>query len=169
MSSLRILFCAALFAFSAPIPAALGQTSKIVVIPPGWEDAYDTYHYAPAVRVGSTVIVSGIPAGRGATYEEQIHNLFENVKSTLLSAGAQMDDVVEITTFHRSVKNTEEFQAEFKKFLSVYDNYFPKGFPAWTAVGTTALLNSNAPVEMRVVAIIGAGKNPQVSRSAPKK
>ena len=112
------------------------------------------------------IVLSGIPAGHGATYEEKIHNLFEDLKATLNASGAQMEDVVEIDTFHSQVKNTEEFDAEFKRFTSVYNAYFPKGYPAWTAVGTTALLNTGAPVEMRAVAIIGSGKSQHVSRAS---
>jgi enamine deaminase RidA (YjgF/YER057c/UK114 family) len=166
MPTMRLFALLALLASTAPIPAALaGQPTRTVVIPAGWDAAYDKYHYAPAIRVGDTVIVSGLPADHGATYEERIHNLFEDLKQTLSAAGATMDDVVEIDTYHSQVKDTEEFKAEFKRFTSVYNGYFPNGYPAWTAVGTTALLSTDAPVEMRVVAIVGSGKRPHVSRA----
>jgi enamine deaminase RidA (YjgF/YER057c/UK114 family) len=166
MSALRTFAFFVFLASSTSIPAALAQQpSRTIVIPAGWDAAYDKYHYAPAIRVGDMVIVSGIPADRGATYEERIHNLFEDLKSTLKASGAQMEDVVEIDTYHSQVKNTEEFDAEFRKFTSVYNAYFPKGYPAWTAVGTTALLSPGAPVEMRAVAIIGSGRNEHVSRT----
>ncbi|HTD29299.1 MAG TPA: Rid family hydrolase [Xanthomonadaceae bacterium] len=170
MSPIRVLLSIAMLASATATPIALAdQPSKTIVIPAGWDGAYDKYHYAPAVRVGDMVIVSGIPADRGATYEEKIRNLFEDLKNTLQAAGAQMDDVVEITTFHSTVKNTPEFEAEFKRFSSVYVNYFPNGYPAWTAVGTTALLDSDAPVEMRVMAIVGSGKRQHVSRASKAK
>ena len=159
MSALHNAACFVLLASAASIPAAVaGQASRTVVIPAGWDAAYDKYHYAPAIRVGDMVFVSGIPADQGATYEEKIHHLFEDLKNTLHAAGAQMEDVVEIDTFHSEVKDTAEFDAEFKTFTSVYNGYFPKGYPAWTAVGTTALLSPGAPVEMRAVAIIGSGR-----------
>ena len=170
MSALRNIACFVFLASVAAIPMAFAeQASRTVVIPAGRDAAYDKYHYAPAIRVGDMVIVSGIPGDQGATYEEKIHHLFEELKTTLQAAGAQMDDVVEIDTYHSAVRNTAEFDAEFKEFSSVYNDYFPKGYPAWTAVGTTALLNPDAPVEMRAVAIIGSGRNPQVSRASVAK
>lgn len=80
-----------------------------------------------------------------------------------------MEDVVEINTFHKNVQNTTELEKEFDKFRSVYDIYFPTHYPAWTAVGTTALLMEEAPVEMRVMAVIGSGKKPKVIRFPPPK
>jgi enamine deaminase RidA (YjgF/YER057c/UK114 family) len=139
---------------------------KVVVIPAGRERAYDEYHYAPAVRVGDTVIVSGIPAALGETYEAQVRWMFERLKLTLEAAGASMDDVVEITTYHREAKDTAGFTAEFKRFLAVHQEYFPAGYPAWTAVGTTALLAEGAPVEMRAMAVVGSGKRLRVQREA---
>lgn len=138
--------------------------AKTIVIPARSDRAYDEYHYAPAVRVGDTVIVSGIPAGPGDTYEAKVTAMFERLKRTLEAAGATLADVVEIDTFHAEVKDTPSFEAEFAKFLAVHKVYFPEGYPAWTAVGTTALLAAGAPVEMRVVAVVGAGRNVRIER-----
>ncbi len=152
---------------AVPAPIALAGPGKTIIIPAGADRAYDDYHYAPAVRVGDMVIVSGIPAGRGASYEEKIRTMFERLKTTLAAAGASLGDVVEITTFHREPKDTDAFDAEFKKFLAIHNEYFKDGYPAWTAVGTTALLSKEAPVEMRAVAMIGAGKKLTVQRAQP--
>jgi enamine deaminase RidA (YjgF/YER057c/UK114 family) len=156
------------------VPAS-GQTganpegpARTIVVPAGSERAYDNWHYAPAVRVGDTVIVSGIPAGGADTYEGKIRNMFERTRKVLAAAGAEMADVVEIQTFHREARDTETFQKEFAEFLKVHQEFFPANYPAWTAVGTTALLAANAPVEMRVLAVIGSGKRTQVERAPAK-
>lgn len=140
--------------------------AKIVVIPPHMDRAYDDYHYAPAIRVGDTVIVSGIPAGPGDNYEARIRRMFERLKTTLEAAGASMADVVEITTFHREPKDSASFKDEFERFLAIHKEYFTSGYPAWTAVGTTALLADGAPVEMRAVAMVGSGKEIKLQRAA---
>jgi enamine deaminase RidA (YjgF/YER057c/UK114 family) len=145
--------------------ATVPDTAKVIVLPAGREAAYDTYHYAPAVRVGNMIYVSGIPAARGNTYEERIRWMFDKLKLTLEAAGASLDDVVEINTFHREPKDTAAFNEEFDKFLKIHHEYFHGNYPAWTAVGTTALLADDAPVEMRAVAVAGSGKNARVSRS----
>jgi enamine deaminase RidA (YjgF/YER057c/UK114 family) len=157
-----VLIALSLLAACATPPA------KTIVIPAGQDAAYDQWHYAPAVRVGDTVIVSGIPAGPGDTYEARVRRMFERLKTTLEAAGASMSDVVEITTFHREPKDTKTFDEEFARFQPIHDEYFAGAtYPAWTAVGTTALLAEGAPVEMRAVAIVGSGKNASVQR-APK-
>ncbi|MBO9662693.1 Rid family hydrolase [Dokdonella sp.] len=138
--------------------------AKTIVIPPRHERAYDDYHYAPAVRVGDTVIVSGIPAGPGEDYDARVRAMFKRLKTTLEAAGATLDDVVEIDTFHVDAKDPPTFQAEFARFLAIHKEYFPTGYPAWTAVGTTALLADGAPVEMRAVAVVGSGKQLVVQR-----
>lgn len=141
-------------------------SDSAIVIPAGRERAYDENHYAPAVRVGYMVIVSGIPAAIGNTYEERIRWMFDRLKLTLEAAGASIEDVVEINTFHRAPKDTAAFDEEFKRFLVVHDEYFHGVYPAWTAVGTTTLLTDGAPVEMRAVAVIGHGKHRRVVRGA---
>ncbi|MDC8014875.1 Rid family hydrolase [Tahibacter soli] len=98
--------------------------SKTIVIPANFDRAYDVYHYAPAVRVGDTVIVSGIPAGPGADYEAQIRAMFVRLKSTLEAAGATLDDVVEIETFHVGAKDATTFTAEFERFAPIHKEFF---------------------------------------------
>lgn len=149
------------------VAAAAGQPDargKSIVIPPGQDRAYDDWHYAPAVRVGDLVIVSGIPAGGADTYEGKVRNMFERLKRTLASAGARLEDVIELQSFHATARDTEAFQKEFAAFQRVHHEYFPSGYPAWTAVGTTALLTPGAVVEMRAVAVIGSGAQLRVER-----
>lgn len=79
------------------------------IVPAGWESSYNDYHYSPAVRVGDTVIISGIPAMGSGDYESKIRRMFEGMKQTLKASGAEVGDVVEINTFHAQVKSTKEF------------------------------------------------------------
>src|SRR5215813_1665806 len=139
---------------------------KTIIVPAGEDRAYDEWHYAPALRTGDMIIVSGLPAARGDTYEAKVRNMFERLKRTLAAAGADLSDVVELTTFHATARDTESFQKEFVELSRIHHQYFPAGYPAWTAVGTTALLASGAVLEMRVVAVVGAGKQTEVKRAA---
>lgn len=161
--------CAAAFALlAAPlISAAAEPVTREHLAPAGWEDSYHAYHYTPVVKVGDMVIVSGIPAMRGDTYEAKIRWMFEQLKVHLQTAGATLGDVVELTSFHAGPNNTAAFRAEFEKFAKIHHEYFPDHYPAWTAVGTTALLADGAPVEMRVVAMIGSGKSPKADIPKP--
>lgn len=140
---------------------------KTIYIPAGAEAIYDKYRYAPAIRTGDMVILSGIPASGPGSYEDKVRRMFERVKSTLALAGGDMSDIVEITTFHSGPKDTAAFDDEFARFLQIHAEYFPKGkYPAWTAIGNAVLLSPGAVVEMRVVAIIGSGAHFQVNHAA---
>ena len=138
------------------------------IVPAGWESSYNDYHYSPTVRVGDTVIVSGIPAFGKDDYESKIRGMSENLKTTLAASGAEIGDVVEINTFHAQARSTKEFQAEFEVFKKVHAEYFKDHYPAWAAVGTTALLAEDAPAEKRVMAIVGSGKNPKKAAAFSK-
>jgi enamine deaminase RidA (YjgF/YER057c/UK114 family) len=135
--------------------------------PRGMERAYHDYHYTPVVKVGDMVIVSGIPSGPGDTYEAQIRGLFERLKAHLETAGASLADVVELTSFHATATDAQSFGAEFARFAPIHAEYFPDHYPAWTAVGTTALLQPGAAVELRAVAVIGSGKRPKADIPKP--
>jgi len=136
--------------------------SRQHLAPPGWEGSYHRWHYTPALKVGKTVYISGIPAAEGATYEEKVRWMFEQLKAHLAAAGASLEDVVELTSFHVEPRDTAAFRAEFARFAAIHHEYFPQAYPAWTAVGTTALLADGAPVELRAVAVIGSGRRPRV-------
>jgi enamine deaminase RidA (YjgF/YER057c/UK114 family) len=159
---------AALSALLCPTLAlASDPPTREHLAPAGWEGSYHEFHYTPVVRVGDMVIVSGIPAARGDTYEARIRWMFEQLRAHLASAGASMADVVELTSFHATPRDTAQFREEFAKFAPIHHEFFPDHYPAWTAVGTTALLANGAPVELRAVAIIGSGKTPKADIPKP--
>lgn len=160
---------AALFALLCPTLAfAADPPTREHLAPAGWESSYHNTHYTPVVKVGDMVIVSGIPAMRGETYEAKTRWMFEQLRAHLASAGASMADVVELTSFHAAPRDTAQFREEFAKFAPIHHEFFPDHYPAWTAVGTTALLANGAPVELRAVAIIGSGKAPKADIPTPQ-
>lgn len=159
-----LLLC---LASAAPAWAADPPPSREHFAPPGWEGSYHRWHYSPVVKVGDQVIVSGIPAAEGATYEEKVRWMFAQLKAHLEAAGATLADVVELTSFHAGPTDTASFRAEFARFAPLHHEFFPDHYPAWSAVGTTALLADGAPVELRAVAIIGSGRAPRARIAAP--
>jgi enamine deaminase RidA (YjgF/YER057c/UK114 family) len=135
---------------------------------PGHEAAYHDWHYTPVVKVGDMVIVSGIPAAGPGTYEEKVRRMFVVLGKQLAQAGATYADVVELTTFHTGPTDPQSFQAEFARFAPIHHEFFPANYPAWSAVGTSALLAPGAVVEMRAVAMIGSGRAPKADIPKPK-
>lgn len=157
-----------LCAFAAHAQTADGDApTREHFAPRGMEASYHQWHYSPVVKVGETVIVSGIPAGMGDSYEDRVRRMFEALKAHLATAGATLADVVEITTYHAQPRDSAAFQAEFAKFAPIHHEYFPDHYPAWSAVGVTALLQPGAPVEMRAVAVVGSGRRPKADIAAP--
>ena len=84
------------------------------------------------------MIVSGIPAIEGDTEEAKIRWAFQQMQAHLEKAGATMGDVVELQSFHVA-KDHEEFRRRADVVLKVHREFFKDHYPAWTAVGTTAV------------------------------
>ncbi len=129
------------------------MTDRQAIIPQGMDYVYDRIHYAPAVRVGDTIYVSG-QIGRDDNgqlvegTEAQIVQAFENLKKVLAAAGAQLSDIVDLTTFHTDMR-------DLQLFMKVRDRYLTQDFPAWTAIGAASL--GGAPgylIEIKAVAVL---------------
>ena len=125
------------------------------IIPAGMEAVYDNIRYAPAVRVGNTVYVSG-QIGRDENMqlveekEAQFVQTFENIKKVLAAAGASFDDVVDVTSFHTDMR-------DLPLYMKVRDRYFTRNFPAWTAIGAAQLCGQPGYfLEVKAVAVLPA-------------
>jgi enamine deaminase RidA (YjgF/YER057c/UK114 family) len=118
------------------------------------EAVYEKIKYAPAVKVGNTVYVSG-QIGRDANMqpveerEAQIVQAFENLKAVLESAGGTLADVVDVTSFHTDMR-------DLPLFMKVRDRYLNSHpLPAWTAVGAHMLGGAAGYViEIKAVAVL---------------
>ncbi|GAB3345986.1 Rid family hydrolase [Lysobacter tyrosinilyticus] len=135
--------------------------------PQGWEGSYYSIHYTPVMKIGDRVIVSGIPALEGDTEEARIRWAFTELKRHLEVAGATMEDVVELQSFHLA-RDHDEFRARFATVEKVHAEFFHDRYPAWTAVGTSALYSEGAPMEIRAEAIIGSGRAAKVAIPKPQ-
>lgn len=151
--------CAGSHVAPAAAPAA---PIKYLINPGSTERVYQAWHYAQAARVGDTIWVSGQVGARSepTTIEAQAEIVFERLKSTLEAAGASLADVVELTSFHTNM-------ADFSKVAAVKDRFMPNHYPAWTAIGTTALVMPQALLEIKAVAVVGSGKQVQVVTQMP--
>ena len=128
------------------------MNERQAIVPPGMEQVYEKIHYAPAVRVGDTIYVSG-QIGRDKDMkivegtEAQIVQAFENLKLVLSAAGATMEDIVDLTSFHTDMR-------DLSIFMQVKDRYLTRDFPAWTAIGAASLGGvSGLIIEIKAVAV----------------
>ena len=129
-------------AISTPkAPAAVGPYSQAVSTGEG---------------AGSTVYVSG-QIGRDADMqlvegrEAQMVQAFENLKTVLAAAGATMDDIVDLTTWHTDLR-------DMPLYMQVRDRYFGDFRPTWTAIGAHMLCGiPGYIIEIKAVAVLRDG------------
>ena len=117
--------------------------------------------YPHIKRAGDFLIVSGTSARRaddsiaGAQVDEcgtphlnireQTRAVIENVRDILASAGAQLEDVVEVTTY---LINMNDFAA----YNEIYGEHFGYDGPARTTVAVHQLPHPHLLIEIRAVA-----------------
>ncbi|PZO51094.1 MAG: hypothetical protein DCF16_12025 [Alphaproteobacteria bacterium] len=122
------------------------------IVPLQWRSTYEEYHFAPAVRAGDYVFLSGVvaaPVGGGTNeeaFEAGYDRAFAVIAAVLAEADAEWSDVVDITTYHT------DLPAQFEVFARVKDRYVPEPYPAWTAIDVDRLLLDEGVVEIRVIA-----------------
>jgi enamine deaminase RidA (YjgF/YER057c/UK114 family) len=126
--------------------------ARETIVPVGMELLFERFHYAPAVRVGPFLTVSG-QVGRDEVtldipddVDAQTVRAFENLGTVLRAAGAGYEDVVELVTYHVRIRD------HLRAFMCVKDRYFPCAYPAWTAIGVEALAQPKLLIEVRCLA-----------------
>lgn len=119
------------------------------------------FNFAPAVRAGDFIFISGGVAGAFGSeqpigkeeFKTSLRRVFTSLKGTLAAGGANMDQVVKIRTFHVfdsphiTIGKVEQIEA----VAEVKNEFIGEPHPAWTAVGTTALFPDRGLVEIEVV------------------
>jgi enamine deaminase RidA (YjgF/YER057c/UK114 family) len=130
---------------------------KQLIIPDAMRRAYDVMHFAPGVKVGDTVYVSG-QAGITAdgkvaeTLEEQLHLCFQKIQLVLEAAGGTLDDIVELESFH-----VGDMVADTATIFRVKDVYLTHDYPAWSSFAVAGLALPGLLVEIKAIAVIGSG------------
>jgi len=130
--------------------------SKRQAVNPGW-DVYEHLTFAPAVRRGNMLFISGTDATEidPATGKfvikgdivRQYRTIFEKMKLILDKAGATFDDIVWTCDYILTKEG-------FKGTAVVRRDYFGKDFPASTGIVVKELLSKYALIEMDAVAIL---------------
>ena len=135
-------------------PAHADDGGKKVIVPDEWRKAYEDLHYAPAVRAGDQLILSGVVAGLGpdetdADQAAAFARAFDAIGRILTEAGADWGDVVEIITYHTDLPE------QIAVFGEVKDRYIKEPYPAWTAIDVDRLYPDRGLVEIKITAYLG--------------
>lgn len=128
------------------------RQQAVVIVPERNRRAYESWGFAPAIKVGDTIHVSGVIvllAGEG-TYEERYARGFVTalgeIEKILVEAGSSLDDVVNITSYHTDIAKQIGIATSARK------KAMNPPHPAWTAVGTTGLAIPEGVTELQVEA-----------------
>jgi len=126
--------------------AAAGAERR-VIFPP---DVKVVGPYSPGIMAGDFLYVSGQGARRPdgqlpATFDEQVTQSLENMKTIVELAGLTMEHVVYTHVYLQDMAN-------FDAMNRIYARYFPKNPPARATVGIVRL-PTETPVEINAVAI----------------
>jgi reactive intermediate/imine deaminase len=123
------------------------------IIDPGW--GWDRqFGFSQAVRAGGLLFLAGqMPVdphtaavvGAG-DIRAQAHQAFANIEAVLEAAGATMGDIVELVSYHTEM-------ADLGAVAEVKAEYIAGDFPAWTAVGVTALAFPGLMIEIKATAV----------------
>lgn len=151
MTRAAMATAALLFSFTM-LPAFAGQSPPVTylnasgILPKGLP-------FSEAVRVGDLIFLSGqvgvvpgqltlVPGG----LKEEARQTMENIRTVLQANGASMDDVVKCTVMLADM-------SEWGTFNEIYKTFFPKQFPARSALGANGLA-LGARVEVECIAVV---------------
>ncbi|SEQ39772.1 Enamine deaminase RidA, house cleaning of reactive enamine intermediates, YjgF/YER057c/UK114 family [Devosia sp. YR412] len=130
------------------------MTQRQAVFPAGRHELYAAHGYSAAIRSGDLLFVSGQVGARTdgspePDFERQVQLAFDNLIAVLAAAGATLEDVVDVTTFHTDPEN------QFGAVMAVKNRVLTEApYPNWTAVGVTWL--SGFDFEIKVIARLPA-------------
>ena len=121
------------------------------------QEGVSSLPFSEAVQAGDLLFLSGqignvpgtlglAPGGIGPETTQTL----DNIKAILQRHGASFDDVVKCTVFLADI-------AEWQAFNAIYRTYFPKHFPARSALAASGLA-LGARVEVECIAYVPRGR-----------
>lgn len=130
------------------------MSKRETVFPAGKQALYEIHRYSAAIRSGDLLFVSGQVGSREdgspePDFAKQVRLAFTNLKAVLAAAGATLDDIVDVTSFHTDPER------QFPTVLEAKNEVFgAPPYPNWTAVGVNWLAGFD--FEIKVIARLPA-------------
>lgn len=129
---------------------AINSSNPIFATPDG-STIFKKFGYSPAVRAGDFLYVAGQiglnPDGSmPANDEAQIVNALDRLKIVLEEAGASLDDIVELVSYHVGLQN------HLGKFVEIKSRYIREPYPTWTILEIAGLARPGLVIEITAVA-----------------
>jgi len=123
------------------------------IVPPSLQAASETYQFSPAVRIGDQILISGIVGvdaeGRlPPDFRSQAENVFTTLEAILNEAGATLDDVASLNSYH-----VGDIHSQLRELVDIKATRIQAPHPIWTGVGVTQLGVPGALLELSAVAV----------------
>lgn len=131
------------------------MSKRQLICPETWRGHASRVTYAPAVKKGNMIFLSGVTANERETggfvgegdIIAQTRQIFRNIREILAEAGATMDDVVMTTDYFTTLEG-------YRGTADIRREYFGDSFPAATGVQVVRLVNPKALIEIDVIAVM---------------
>ena len=123
------------------------------IVPPSLKAASETYQFSPAVRIGDQILISGIVGvdaeGRlPSDFRSQAENVFTTLEAILNQAGATLDDVASLNSYH-----VGDIHSQLRELVDIKATRIRPPHPTWTGVGVTQLGLPGALLEVSAVVV----------------
>jgi 2-iminobutanoate/2-iminopropanoate deaminase len=126
-----------------------------VIVPADMEIFHTHYRFAPAVRAGGLLFLSGqlglLDIGSVTLADglaAQIDSALRNIGKVLTEAGRDYDAIVEINSFHVGALSDH-----MPLFVEAIGRFFNAPYPAWTSCEVSSLAVPGALVEIKATAV----------------
>ncbi len=127
-----------------------------MIVPDGLKDRTQQLQFAPAVRAGDMIYLSGVIAALkdGEAPSEEAYfraadEAFAEIDMILKEAGGSISDVVDMTGYH------VDFNAHIGPVMAAKAKWMPgPDFPAYTLIGISELYNPLGFVEIKARAYL---------------
>jgi enamine deaminase RidA (YjgF/YER057c/UK114 family) len=123
------------------------------IVPPSLKAVSEAFQFAPAVRIGDQILISGIVGvdaeGRlPPDFRSQAENVFTTLEAILNEAGATLDDVASLHSYH-----VGDLHSQLRELVDIKAKRIRPPHPAWTGVGVTQLGVPGALLEISAVVV----------------
>jgi len=123
------------------------------IVPLSLKAASETYQFTPAVRIGDQILISGIVGfdaeGRlPPDFRSQAENVFTTLEAILNEAGATLDDVASLSSYH-----VGDLHSQLRELVDIKATRIRPPHPAWTGVGVTQIGVPGALLEISAVVV----------------
>src|SRR6267142_6041220 len=129
------------------------------IVPPSLKAASETYQFSPAVRIGDQILISGIAGvdveGRlPPDFRSQAENVFTTLAAILNEAGATLDDVASLNSYH-----VGDIHSQLRELVDIKATRTQAPHPIWTGVGVTQLGVPGALLVISAVVVAAKGSH----------